>query len=50
MIISCVNLLIVMLEGIDASGNPIKLKGTHITLAKKNELTGQDQIDWDASK
>ena len=39
-----------VLEGIDASGNPIKLKGTHITLARKNELTGQDQIDWDASK
>ena len=39
-----------ILEGTSASGDPIKLKGTHVKLNTKNELTGQDQVEWDASK
>ena len=39
-----------ILETTSASGNTEKLRGTHVQLPKRNELTGQDQVEWDASK
>ena len=39
-----------ILEGTNASGETIKLKGTHVQLKVKNPSAGQDRIDWDASK
>ena len=39
-----------ILEGTNAAGETIKLKGTHVKLNVKNPSTGQDRIDWDASK
>ena len=39
-----------ILEGTNASGDTIKLKGTHVRLNAKNPASGQDRVDWDASK
>ena len=39
-----------ILEITTASGDTVKLRGTHITLQKRNEVTNQDQVEWDAFK
>jgi len=39
-----------ILEGVNSSGQTVKLRGEAAELPRKNELTGQDLPDWEAFK